>query len=323
MFRCERALLACVWLTVSLPVHAVQPWHTLGQAISAADLAPWDIDVRPDGRGLPPGSGSVADGQTVYDAQCASCHGTFGESNAYIALAGGIGTLASATPQRTVGSKLSYATTLWDYINRAMPFNNAKTLTANQVYAVTAYVLNLNEIVAADAVLDEKSLPQVVMPNRDGFTTAHGFATLSGQPDVSNRACMHACPPAEVIIQSQLPTGFTAQLYGDIRTHFRHFDPAGAPAAVADSSAPTGLTLAQAHGCFACHDLDQARVGPAFALIGPHYAGAAAAAGALTAKVRSGGSGVWGAVPMPPQAQISDADLTRVVGWILQGARPK
>ena len=190
MCRFEFAALACLLGTLGVPVAAAPLWHGLGRAVSADEYASWDIDVRPDGQGLPPGAGTVADGQTVYDAQCASCHGTFGESNDYIALTGGIGSLASSSRQRTVGSKLNYATTLWDYINRAMPFNNSKTLAVNEVYAVTAYVLNLNEIIPADAVLDQNSLPKVVMPNRDGFTLEHGFATANGKPDVQNQACI-------------------------------------------------------------------------------------------------------------------------------------
>ena len=320
MFRSELAVFAGLLIACGVSAAADQPWHRLGQAVSAAQFASWDIDVRPDGLGLPPGAGSVADGQTVYDAQCASCHGTFGESNDYIALTGGIGSLASPTPQRTVGSKLNYATTLWDYINRAMPFNNAQTLTVNEVYAVTAYILNLNEIVPADAILDQHSLPKVVMPNHAGFTLEHGLATRDGKPDVQNRACMHDCLPAEVTVTSELPAGFVEQMYGDIRTHFRTFAQAAAAPSTTGSANPAGLRLAQANGCFACHDIDQPRVGPALAAIASRYAKQNGTEQALTNKVRQGGGGVWGSVPMPPQTQIEDADLARVVAWIVQGA---
>lgn len=320
---CRFSLLLAVgalWLA-SVSAAAATPWHPLGRTVTAAEVASWDIDVRPDGIGLPPGSGSVADGQAIYDTQCASCHGTFGESTDYIALTGGIGTLASESPERTVGSKLNYATTLWDYINRAMPFNNSKTLTADEVYAITAYVLNLNEIVPADAVLDAKSLPQVVMPNREGFTRAHGFATVDGEPDVKNIACMEDCTPTTVAVISELPPDFTAQMYGDIRAHFRQFEVRNAVIPTPTSPAtPDELELAQAHGCLACHGLDKARVGPALVDIGPRYAQDAAAARTLAAKVRLGGSGVWGSAMMPPQSQIPDADLARVLAWILDGA---
>lgn len=310
------ALLASTLLMLSLQTSAAPPWHALGRPVSPEEFASWDIDVRPDGAGLPPGSGSVADGQVIYDAQCASCHGTFGESNDYIALTGGIGSLASDSPQRTVGSKLDYATTLWDYINRAMPFTNSKTLSVNEVYAVTAYVLNLNEIVPADAVLDEKTLPQIRMPNRDGFTLEHGFRTIDGTPDVRNTACMKDCV-AKVAITSELPPGFTAEMYGDVATHFRRFSGAAAPPPAAATRQP-GHDLAEANGCLACHAVDTARVGPAFTAIGARYREDSAALQALTAKVRQGGSGVWGSATMPPQTQIPDAELATVLGWILQ-----
>jgi cytochrome c len=319
MSSCDALLLASLLCLGSASVGAATSWHGLGRKATSEQLASWDIDVRPDGTGLPPGSGTVADGQVIYDEKCASCHGTFGESNDYIALAGGIGTLASANPQRTVGSKLNYATTLWDYINRAMPFNNSKTLSANEVYAVTAYVLNLNEIVPADAVLDQTSLPKIVMPNRDGFTLDHGMGTSKGKGDVANSACMQKCITTEIKVTSELPAGFTAQMYGDIQIHFRHFDrPPLAPAVA--GNAPQGLTLAQSNGCFACHDVDKMRVGPAFSAIASRYGQTANDAQSLSSKVHAGGKGVWGSVPMPPQAQISDADLTTVVDWILKGA---
>src|SRR6187431_3343036 len=127
--------------------------YGFGTPATAVEISGWDIDVRPDGTGLPEGHGSVAEGQAIYDAKCASCHGTFGESNDYMAIAGGVGTLASDQPQRTLGSKLNHATTLFDYIRRAMPFNAPQSLTGDEVYALTAYVLNLNDIVPPDATL--------------------------------------------------------------------------------------------------------------------------------------------------------------------------
>ena len=321
MFRCRSALGLTLFAMTAPLALAAPAWHALGHAVTAAEIAGWDIDVRPDGQGLPPGQGSVAEGQVIYDAQCAACHGTFGESNDYIALAGGVGSLGTATPQRTVGSKLNYATTLWDYINRAMPFNKAKTLSVNEVYAVTAYVLNLNEIVAGDAVLDQTSLPLVQMPNRAGFTTAHGLAMVVGTPDVKNNACMHDCTTGPVSVSSALPAGFTAQMYGDIANHFRHFAQAATGPATAVSTAPTGWAIAQTQGCLACHDLEQTRVGPAFTAVAAHYTHSDNAAANLFSKVRQGGSGVWGSVPMPAQTQISEAELKQVIVWILAGAQ--
>src|SRR5262249_19020915 len=154
-----------------------------GKAASAAEIAGWDIDVRPDGAGLPRGKGTVAQGQEIYDAKCASCHGTFGESNDYLPLAGGVGSLTTSQPVRTTGSKLNHATALFDYIRRAMPSGNPQTLAPDEVYALTAYVLHLNDILPADAALDQDSLPKLKLPNRDGFTTSHGFMQRDGKPD--------------------------------------------------------------------------------------------------------------------------------------------
>jgi cytochrome c len=138
----------------------------IGRDATPGEIAAWDSDVRPDGSGLPPGGGSVEQGRAVFEAACASCHGAKGPAPA---LAGGIGSLASQKPVRTIGSYWPYATTVFDYVRRAMPFNAPHSLTDDQVYAVTAYLLNLNHIVPDDAVMDRRTLPQVVMPNRDGF----------------------------------------------------------------------------------------------------------------------------------------------------------
>src|SRR5512138_2609441 len=143
---CRFSSAALALLAVPMLASAAPLTYGFGKAATPREIAGWDIDVRPDGTGLPKGRGSVAEGQAIYDEKCASCHGTFGESNSYLQLAGGVGTLASDQPMRTTGSKLNYATTLWDYINRAMPFNAPQTLKADEVYALTAYVLNLNDI---------------------------------------------------------------------------------------------------------------------------------------------------------------------------------
>jgi len=312
---CSSRLLALgLWL-IAASASAAPAWEALGKPLAADEIASWDIDVRPDGVGLPPGHGSVDEGQVVYDTHCASCHGTFGESTDYLALAGGVGSLGTATPQRTVGSKLDYATTLWDYINRAMPFNRSKALSVNEVYAVTAYVLNLNDILPADAVLDEHSLPQIEMPNRKGFTQAHGMMRADGKPDVRNTACMKDCLKTPPQVSSALPAGFTHQLYGELGPHFRQFMVA-APAA----AAPTPAALAASNGCLACHAAQQTRVGPAFADVARRYAAVADAPAQLRQKVRAGGSGVWGSALMPPQTTVTDAALDQILGWILAGA---
>lgn len=143
----------------------------LGVAVSAEEVARWDISIPPSGAGLPPGGGSVAQGATVYAAQCLSCHGPKGAGKPADALVGGIGSLASATPVRTVGSYWPYATTLFDYVRRAMPIANPLSLSNDEVYAVSAYVLFLNGIIPADATMNAQSLPAVKMPNRDGFVS--------------------------------------------------------------------------------------------------------------------------------------------------------
>lgn len=143
----------------------------LGTPVGAAEIARWDISIPPSGAGLPAGSGSARQGQQVYDQKCLGCHGPKGAGKPADALAGGIGTLASKTPVRTVGSYWPYATTLFDYVRRAMPITNPLSLTNDELYAVTAYVLALNGIIGEDAVMNAQSLPQVKMPNRDGFVS--------------------------------------------------------------------------------------------------------------------------------------------------------
>jgi S-disulfanyl-L-cysteine oxidoreductase SoxD len=141
-----------------------------GQAIAPVDIAPWDISIGPDGAGLPPGSGTAKTGEAVYATKCQPCHGEKGAGGPNDALVGGIGSLAPGkVPVKTVGSYWPYATTLFDYIRRAMPFPETKSLTSDETYAVSAYILNLNGIVGTNDVLDAQSLPKVKMPNRDGF----------------------------------------------------------------------------------------------------------------------------------------------------------
>lgn len=313
-------------VSVCAPAAAPTSEYRFGATATPAQIAGWNIDVRPDGMGLPVGHGSVEEGQAVYDQKCTVCHGTFGDSGDYIQIAGGVGSLHGQQPVRTVGSLLPHATTLWDYINRAMPFPNSKSLTANEVYAVTAYVLNINDIVPAGTTLDDKSLPLVKMPNRDGFTTNHGFMTIQGKPDVVSRKCMQNCASA-VTVTSQLPPNFVAQNYGDISPQFRGFTMMsagiGEPAAATGNESPSkkhGYTLAQTNGCIACHGVDQKIVGPAYKEVAAKYRGSAGALDTLTHKVRGGGAGVWGDIPMPPQTAPSETDLQIILSWVLAGA---
>ena len=141
----------------------------IGTPPDPALLRAWDIDVSPDGAGLPQGRGSVADGRKVYEEKCAACHGAHGEGGPMDRLVGGFSSLSDAKPVKTIGSFWPYATTVFDYVRRAMPFSAPQTLSDDEVYAVTAYLLHLNGIVGADAVLDAATLLAVRMPNRDGF----------------------------------------------------------------------------------------------------------------------------------------------------------
>ncbi|MDR8052518.1 c-type cytochrome [Burkholderia cenocepacia] len=164
-----RKALVCLVAACAMTPRAFGAGFGLGQAIDRAALSAWDIDVAPDGSGLPPGAGTVARGGHVFADKCAMCHGAGGEGGVGDPLVGGTGSLASAKPKKTVGSYWPYATTLFDYIRRAMPYNAPQSLSADDVYAVTAYVLHLNGIVPGDARLDARTLPRVRMPNRDGF----------------------------------------------------------------------------------------------------------------------------------------------------------
>jgi mono/diheme cytochrome c family protein len=164
-----------------------RPAPRLGTAATAADMSAWDTSVTPDGKGLPSGSGTPSAGARVFAARCAYCHGmdlqgvTVDGRARYPALAGGLGTLATDHPKKSVGSFWPYATTVFDYIRRAMPFDRPQTLTSDEVFAVTAYILARNQIIGDDATMNAQTLPKVTMPNRNGFyvnRTEGGLETL-------------------------------------------------------------------------------------------------------------------------------------------------
>ena len=156
--------MAGVW-----PAVAQLPTYGVGRSPTAEEIKAWDLTIPPDGEGLPAGSGTAGLGKPIYAERCASCHGEKGEDPKYGRLVGGHGTLATAKPIQTIGSFWQYATTLWSYIRRAQPFDTPGSLTADQVYAVTAYLLYLNGIIGEHDVMNAQSLPLVKMPNRDGF----------------------------------------------------------------------------------------------------------------------------------------------------------
>ncbi len=171
-----------------LPSH-----YPIGHSVSAEVIAGWDIEIRPDGLGLPEGVGSVEDGEALYEEKCSMCHGSFGEGEEqWPKLAGGQGSLEEARPEKTVGSFWPYASTLWDYINRAMPFPAPQSLEPDEVYAITAYVLSLNEIVDDEFVLTKENFATIEMPNKDGFY-------VDDRPDTNNQRCMQDCKdPASI-----------------------------------------------------------------------------------------------------------------------------
>jgi S-disulfanyl-L-cysteine oxidoreductase SoxD len=343
-----------VFADVARAQNAAYP--NIGRAATTKEIKAWDIDVRPDFKGLPTGAGSVAKGMQVWEDKCASCHGIFGESNeVFSPMVGGTtkddiktGRVArlndSAYPGRTTLMKLSTVSTLWDYINRAMPWMQPKSLSIEEVYGVTAYILNMGGIVPDDFTLTDRNIAEVqrLLPNRNGATTQHGLWPGAGfghgKPDVRAVACMKDCA-SEPTLASFLPD-FARDAHGDLSQQNRAVGAQHgadtskpAPRASADRSATpappakpgpdagaAAIGLTQKHGCVACHGMDSKVVGPSFRDIAGKYAGRGDAAGYLAGKLKAGGSGAWGTVPMPPQA-LGDADAKAIAQWLADGAK--
>jgi S-disulfanyl-L-cysteine oxidoreductase SoxD len=327
------------------------------RAATASEIKAWDIDVRPDFKGLPKGQGSVAQGQDVWEAKCASCHGIFGESNeVFTPLVGGTTAedvktghvarlLDRGYPGRTTLMKVPTVSTLWDYIHRAMPWNAPKSLSTNEVYAVTAFLLNLGGVVPENFTLSDSTMAQAQarMPNRNGITTDHGMwpgrsIGNGGKPDVKAVACMKNCA-GEPKLSSFLPD-FARNAHGNLADqnrlvgaqHGANTAPAApaaspgakpppAPMAVGGAAASAVPALLQQHNCLACHGLDAKIVGPGLRDVARKYAGRADALDYLKTKIRNGGSGLWGAIPMPAQT-LPDADLGTIAQWLADGAKP-
>jgi cytochrome c len=154
---------------IALPVLAAGKLG-LGRPAHPDEIAAWDTDVRPDGRGLPSGKGSVKEGEALFLERCASCHGEFGEgAGRWPPVAGGRGSLKGENPDKTVGSFWPYSSTAFDYIKRAMPYGNARSLTDDEVYAIVAFILNMNDVVPDDFVLSKENFPKVRLPNEANF----------------------------------------------------------------------------------------------------------------------------------------------------------
>lgn len=321
----------------------------VGRNATPKEVQAWDIDVRPDFKGLPKGSGSVEKGQDVWEAKCAACHGVFGESNeVFSPLIGGTtkddiktGHVArlkdAAFPGRTTFMKVATISTVWDYINRAMPWNAPKSLSHDEVYAVTAYMLNLADIVPPDFTLSDRNIAEVQarMPNRNGMTTEHAmwpgteFTKKTVAPDVKVVACMSNCGP-EPQVRSKLPD-HASNNHGNLADQNRlvgaqhgmqtETKPV-APAACASAAKPAGVAaptaLLEKNACIACHGMEQKIVGPGFSEISKKYAGQV---DYLVGKIKNGGSGVWGNVPMPPQPSMSDDDAKSIAQWLAGAAK--
>ena len=364
-------LSAAALVALSAVAHAstkAAPWAGIGRDATPAEVKAWDIDVRPDFKGLPPGKGNADLGAEIWEGRCATCHGVFGESNeVFTPIIGGTTADDIKTghvknllpgqhfPQRTTIMKVATVSTLWDYINRAMPWNAPKTLKTDEVYSVLAYLLSLAEIIDTDFELNQDSIKEVQkrMPNRNGMVMQDGLWRADGKGDVQNTACMKDCP-TEVKITSSLPD-FARDAHGNIQEQNRlvgavrgadtDMGPAkslaearkraqdamkaaeqgpapakaGASAGAVDEAA--AKKLLGANSCTACHGMTNKLVGPAFADVQAKYKDQSDAVNYLKGKIKAGGSGVWGPVPMPPQAQLSDADLATLANWVLHGEK--
>ena len=332
-----------------------KPWHEIGRDATPAEVKAWDIDVRPDFKGLPKGAGSVSLGEQVWEGKCASCHGTFGESNeVFTPIVGGTTKAdiergrvknleeGNTFPQKTTMMKVATVSTLWDYINRAMPWNAPKTLKTDEVYGVLAYILNLAEVVPADFTLSDQNIAEVQkrMPNRNGMVFYEPLWKVNGKGDVKNVACMKDCP-VEAGVRSSLPD-FARDAHGNILEQNRVIGPvrgadttkpapkslpsgAAAAAPVVVAAAPAGAgdakALLSANSCTACHGVANKIVGPGFNEIATKHKGRADLEAYLVGKIKNGGSGVYGAIPMPAQPQVKDADAQAIARWIASGAK--
>jgi S-disulfanyl-L-cysteine oxidoreductase SoxD len=351
-------------------VTAQTNFQGIGRLATPAEIKAWDIDVRPDFKGLPKGQGSVEQGEKIWEAQCASCHGSFGESNEVFPPLAGYTTakdletgrvaslgLSANAPTRTTMMKNSQLSTLWDYINRAMPWTAPKSLKTDEVYAVTAYMLNLGNVVPASFTLSDKNIAEVQkkLPNRNGMTTAHSLwpgtefgAKANAKPDAQGSACMKNCA-TDPKVASFIPD-YARDAHGNLAEQSRGFGGSrgavtlagGKTAAVSPVSQPnspiagkesaqgapkSGVLTAtdvmptlQKYACIACHGMDNKLVGPSFKEIVDKQSKRADAQAYLAGKIKNGGQGVYGQIPMPAQS-LSEAEAAKVAQWLVQGGQ--
>jgi S-disulfanyl-L-cysteine oxidoreductase SoxD len=359
MFKFNASFLLC-FLVLSQASFAQSPttkpatYAGIGRTATTAEVKAWDIDVRPDFLGLPKGSGSVLKGQDIWESKCASCHGYFGESNQFFnPIIGGVaakdlqtGHVASLRdmnyPQRTTMMKLSSLSTLWDYINRAMPWNNPKTLTTEEVYAVTAYILNLSAVVPEDFILSDANIAQVQakIPNRNGKTTNHALwpdektLPVKTQPDINSGRCLTDCLSTAPKVVSVIPD-YARDAHGNLADQSRLVGPQRGAITVktgagADAGGPIGANppvqlmppstettaLLNKYTCNACHGMESKLVGPSFSDISVKYTNQLAAGNYLSSKIRQGGVGVWGNIPMPAQT-LTEAESVTIALWLI------
>jgi len=375
MFRFDQFLLVASLVGVAGLAAAQSPgkYPGVGRDATAKEVQAWDIDVRADFKGLPAGSGSVARGQEVWEGKCASCHGVFGESNAVFSpIVGGTtdddvktghaSKLKDASAGRTTLMKVAHVSTLWDYINRAMPWDRPKSLTTEEVYAVTAFMLSLAKIVPDNYELSDKNMAEVQkrMPNRNGMSTQHSmwpgneFGGVK-KADTNNIPCIRNCATNPKVVSS-LPD-FARNQHGNLAEQNRLVGPQrgadtsrpeapnleamrtaalaattatdsapavsktlSAPAAAASGSglpdSKAAIVLTQLNACVACHAMDSKLLGPSFSAIAQKHAGKV---DYLASKIKGGGSGVWGAIPMPAQT-LSESDAKIIAAWLAAGA---
>lgn len=384
MFKSASLVVLCVlpWLVMAQTQAQTPKFQNIGRTATAQEIKAWDIDVRPDFKGLPKGQGSVKQGEVVWEAQCASCHGHFGESaEVFTAIAGGTtpddmktGRVKSLLPganqpQRTTIMKLSTLSTLWDYINRAMPWNAPKSLSIDEVYASTAYILHLGNVLPADFVLSDTNIRDVQarLPNRGGMTTAHSLwpgIELGGsiKPDVQGSNCMTNCA-VQTAVLSSLPE-HARDAHGNLAEQSRALGASrgletltpnlaqmalqtaqnsqnrasNSPPdqSIRAQSAPENITnranmmpvslaqikpLLDKNACLACHGMSSKLVGPSLKDIAVRYKTQNDAVAVLSGKIKNGGQGVWGAIPMPAQALSLD-EASQIAKWLMGGMPP-